>query len=265
MLPLVLTVTDLIAYDNSIPERDLTDLDKRSTPMANMLSYWDAVVAVEGGIETIRQHKQFLPQFNGEKDKAYENRLNHTKLTDLFGDIIEGLAAKPFEKEISFGDEDAVSEEFKTIAENIDGRNNNLTRFAMDVFNEGISKAIDWIWIDYPKKDPSVKTREDQKKRNIRPYWSRVAAMNVLEVKTEMRGSEEILTYFRMLEKHDDQDFVRIFELVDNVVIWSLYEKDDTAKNQWKPVEDGNLTISVIPFVPFITGKRVGKTYEIKP
>jgi hypothetical protein len=245
---------------------------KRSPDSAAMLEYWDLTDTLVDGINSLRlAGERYLPKFADEGSKEHQFRLKLTKLTNIYRDIIEGLSAKPFEQEIALivDDANAIPTEIESFIEDVDGSGNNLTIFSAATFFNGINSAIDWIWVDYPKRDPSIVTLAQQKAAGVRPYWSHVLGRNILDVRSKVINGEETLTYLKIYEP-GATDKVRIFERVETgEVTWRLYVKSDQpsldGKTQFILEDEGNITIGVIPFVPFITGRRDGRSWRFFP
>jgi hypothetical protein len=255
---------------------------KRSPDSAAMLDYWELTDNIVDGIGALRlAGERYMPKFVDEEQPDYDFRLKCTKLTNVYRDTIEGLAAKPFQKEVEIveGDVDGkkivVPDAIKEFAENVDGSGNNLTIFAGATFFNGINSAIDWIFVDHPPVDRTIVTKADEKAASIRPYWSRVLGRNVLEPRSMMIGGKEVITYVRLYEP-GRPDHIRVFERgKDGIVRWELFEKTDKwrdlngGQTQFFPVDGdggaGVVTIGVIPLVPFITGRRDGRTFKLFP
>lgn len=242
------------------------ELLKRAPDSAAMVEYWDKTDAIVEGYAAIRAAKEtYLPRFVDETNAEYEVRVNLTKFTNVYRDVVEGLASKPFEEEISIR-EDGLPEAVKDFAEDVDGEGNNLTAFASITFFNGINSAIDWIFVDYPTVDNTVvRTKADQKAAGIRPFWSHVLGRNVLEARTKNINGTQKLSYIRIFEPGSNTpDCVRIFELDDaGRVTWQLWEKGD--KKKFYLIKDGVLSINVIPLVPFATGRKDGSTFKYFP
>lgn len=238
------------------------DITKRSPDSAAMVEYWDLTDALIAGAAAVRAGgEKWFPKFADEPNERYNMRLRFTKYTNVYGDIIENLASKPFEKEVSLVG-DAIPETFTKFIENVDGAGNNLTVFASNVFYNGINSAVDWIFIDAPAPDPTVRTRGDAIARNIRPYWSRVLGRNILDAKSEVVGADEKLSYIKILEP-GSPDRIREFFRDGETVTWRLWEKKpDTF---WNVIDDGSLSIDSIPLVPFATGRREGRAFRWHP
>lgn len=253
-------------------EQETDPMLKRSKDMAAMVPYWDLTDDLIAGAAAVKLNPEYLPRFPQEDDNTYSLRACLTKYTNIYGDIVESLASKPFEEEIQLVEEKdkSIPDQIDEFIEDVDGAGNNLTVYAGDVFYNGINSAINWIFVDYPTVDPTVvRTRADLKAAKIRPFWSHVLGRNVLEVKTKLIGGDETIVYIRIYEP-GEKDHVRIFERSDtNVVTWELYVETDTVDEKTKTrfvLEDsGILSIDEIPLVPFITGRRSGRTFKIAP
>ncbi len=248
---------------------EINEKVKRSKDSAAMLNYWDKTDAIIEGYEAIKAGGElYLPKFTNEPDDDYNTRLRLTKFTNIYRDVLEGLAAKPFEREVTIKDEN-IPTPVSEFIENVDGSGNNLTIFAATTFFNGLNSAIDWIFVDYPTVDTNlVRTVADVKKAGIRPFWSHVLGRNVLEAKTEIIAGLETLSYIRIFEP-GSPDKVRIFQRSQlGQVTWELWRKVDNAKKveeQYVLETSGVLSINVIPLIPFITGRRDGKTFKLFP
>lgn len=255
---------------------------RRSPDSAAMLDYWELTDTIVDGIGALRLAGQkYMPKFVDETEPDYQFRLKCTKLTNVYRDTVEGLAAKPFQQEVDLVDGDesdgniTVPDAIDEFCENVDGSGNNLTIFAGATFFNGINSAIDWIFVDHPPINPNIRNRAEEKAASMRPYWSHVLGRNVLEPRSKMIGGKEVITYVRLLEP-GRPDHIRVFERDDNgIVRWELFEKTDKWRNveggqtQFAPVQGeagaGIVTIGIIPLVPFITGRRDGRTFKLFP
>ena len=247
---------------------------RRGNDMAAMVEYWDLTDTIIDGIKALRLAGQaYLPRFTDEDDKAYQYRLSCTKMTNVYRDAVEGLASKPFEQEVELVEDDnrKVPDEIKEFAEDVDGSGNNLTVFSGSTFFNGINSAIHWIFVDSPPVDPTIRTVADQKRAGLRPYWSHVLGRNVLQATAKVINGDEALTYVRIFEP-GSPDHIRIFERLDNGVIrWELREKREqwtpygTGQTQFHEIGAGTLSIDVIPLVPFMTGRRDGRSFKLSP
>lgn len=247
---------------------------RRSKDIEAMVPYWEKVDAIVEGETAIKQEaKKFLPMFPDETDTDYRFRLSLSKFTNIYRDVLEGLAHKPFEEEVTLikAEGAEVPQEIKDFCEDVDGSGNSLTIFSSLSFFNAINNAVEWILIDYPSVNESVRTVADVKAMNIRPFWTHIVAKNVLEVRTEIIGAKEVISYFRFLEPAttlDSKDCVRVFERIGDTVTWTLHEKvDKPAKPEeaFRQIGAGVLSIPLIPVVSFATGRRDGKSFKYYP
>ena len=258
--------------------KELHPLLVRAKDVASMVPYWDQVEAIVEGYDAVKSAgKDYLPKFPDETEDDFKFRLECTKFTNIYRDVLEGLATKPFEEEITLiaGEDGKVDSSAVDFVEDVDGAGNNLSMFAALTFFSGINEAINWIFVDYPTVtvEPGKKiSQAEAKAQNLKPFWSHVLARNVYEVRTKIIGAKELLTYIRIFEPMSDtitKDRVRVFERSDaGVVTWELFEKNEQAakiEDQMVRINGGTLSIDVIPLVPFITGRRDGRTFKFSP
>lgn len=244
------------------------DILKRSKDSQKMLPYLNTVSVIIAGEDSVKNAgKEFLPMLPNETKKQYEFRVQCGKFTNVYRDIVETLASKPFAEEIKVveGEGNPIPEQIKEFIEDVDGDGNNLTVIASQYFFNGINDAIAWISVDYPNAE-GVRTIEQARAANIRPFWSIIQAINVLDARVTVIGGAQVLTYIKVFEPAggDDLNRVRIFERLENGVIqWQVYAYKDGDEPQLE--DDGVLSIDEIPFVPFITGRRDGKSFYVLP
>lgn len=244
---------------------DNTSILTRSADSQASLAYLERVGIILNGADSVREAgAELLPKLPKETTIQYDFRLSVSKFTNIYTDIVENLTAKPFEEEVKLVGEtipDAITE----FIEDTDGDGNNLTVFATEYFFQGVNDGVTWVFVDYPKPDETIRTRADAKANGIRPFWSIVLHRNVLDARVRMIGGDRVLNYIKILEpaSYDEFDRVRVFELTETgVVTWELWK----IVNGIGEIEDsGVLTIDVIPLVPFITGRRVGKSFRVRP
>lgn len=244
-----------------------------STPSLDydaMEPYWTQVNAILGGAKTMRKAKQFLPQFPNESDKDYEFRLVNAKFTNVFRDIAENLAAKPFAEELAIKDGTGDTA-IEGLIEDIDGQGNHLHVFGAEAFYRGLTHAEHWIFVDAPKTDGNIRSIAEEKAAGIRPYWLHIPATSLLAAETTKIGGKHVWSHVRfrsdtaVREKFEEKLVKRIREYnlepagLISYRVWQLYEEG--GKKEWRLVEGegGLLSIDEIPLVGFISGRRIGK------
>lgn len=249
----------------------ILDLDRPGRDCEAMLGYWDQTDAILGGITTLRKlAEKYLPKFPAEQKDDYNFRLSLASMTNVFRDGVESLALRPFQTPITITDDESLPGQLTDFITNVDGAGSDLTSFTFDMFYNGIASSIDWIFVDYPNvpiESGRVRSLAEEQSQNIRPFWTHVRARNVLEVRSAIFGGIEELTYMRILEPVDGVKFVRIIEKLGPLVTWKLYKEKGAigSSNEFILDSEGVYSIGVIPLVPFITGRRNGRTWQFHP
>ncbi len=266
-----------------------TDMLAPSGDYRAMQRYWTTVDDILGGVETMRAGgKKYLPQFPNESSCNYQHRRKNSKFTNIFRDITENLASKPFTREVGLAD-DSVPEPIKAVVEDVDRAGNHLHVFAAEVFEAGIQKAIDWIFVDHTRL-PQGATLADERRMGARPFWVRIPAENMLAVHSAIVDGKEEFVYARIDETYTQQDgmdeetipCVRVlirdpirdgrqilgygqarFEVWEQTTINSAPGRAKSVT--WQKVDEGPISIGVIALVPFFTGKRTPGTWRIAP
>lgn len=232
-----------------------------NTPSADwraMAPYWAQVTAIVNGRSAmIEAGEEYLPKFPHESNSDYQFRLKTAKFTNIYRDILEGLAQKPFAHELTISEASPI--QLRELAEDIDGRGNHLHVFAANTFFAGINKAIDWILVDYTK-GPISRTVQEQNESGSRPYWVHIPAEAVIGITSEVILGREQLTEVRILESPGR---VRTFERLDDKVTYKI--EVESGEGLWAIEDAGTLTINEIPIVPFVTGRRKGKKWQYNP
>lgn len=253
---------------------DLSLLDNAGADNRAMLEYWQLVNDIITGAKAMRDgHEKYLPKFPNENQADYDFRWKNAKFTNVYRDVVENLASKPFEQEISLieTDTDKVPEQIAEFIEDVDGAGSHITTFAGDNFFNGINNAIDWILVDYPPAPEAVRTVAQERALGLRPFWTHVSAINVLEVRSRVMNGKERLTYVRILEHEPDGKYVRIFRADADLAAWELYKEKVAAApgvpvaEKYEFVSSGPITINIIPMTPMITGRRIGRSWRFHP
>jgi len=259
-----------------------------SSDYNEMAPYWAMIDAILDGTPAMRAAgEKYLPKFDGEANPDYEFRRRNAKFTNIYRDIVEALAAKPFSKEVALVDGSA-STAVQEFCEDVDGRGNHLHVFAANLFFTGINKAVDWILIDKPPVPEGAVSRQDEASLGVRPYWVRIPADNLIAVYSATIGGQEQIVHARILENtvvregYGEKTIkrVRIFDRdvaydADGVAsagpasfqLWEevVQTSGSSAASKWIPVAGGLIAIGIIPLIPFITGRRKAGSWCFNP
>lgn len=248
--------------------------DTPSSDYEAMRPYWSMVAAIMGGTAAMRAAGEtYLPKFEHESKACYDTRLASAKFTNIFGDIVDTLAAKPFEHEIGIEKADAVND----LLEDIDGQGNHVHVWAANTFLSGATDAITWLLVDFTKGVPAGATVAEERAAGARPYWVHIPATRLLAVYSETVAGRETFVHARI--KEDAKIRVGYGEVVKERVRvitrevtyseagdaisaglpqWQLFEKQsDGEKKNWVSIGTGSYSIGYIPLFAFVTGKRL--------
>lgn len=259
--------------------------DNRSSDYAAMADYWTMVDAILGGAETMRAAAQtYLPKFENEDQLQYDRRRKTAPFTNIYGDVSRNLSAKPFSRELTL--KDGAPEQIETLAEDIDGQGNNLHVFAESAFQHGLDKAIDWILVDYTKTPAAEGTRPlsiaEERAIGARPYWVHISAERMLAAYSDRVNGQEVFVHARIAEPtvvrngygETTSNRVRVLNRdprADGSYAAATYEvfeeqENEAKKKVWVSIEGPfAITIGQIPLVPFVTGKRLGSSWRVRP
>lgn len=278
----------------------VTAPDHTSSDYDAMKPYWEQIATMNDGTGSMRAAGElYLPKFEAESSERYEERRKNAVFTNIYSDIVENLADKPFAKEVSIVD---GSERVKAYSEDIDGQGNNLHNFAATYFRNAIDNGVDWIYVDFTKINPNVvdangNTRRrsvaEERAAGARPYWVRVSALEMIAVYSAVINGEEDFVHCRMIETFkeragwDEIDVVQVRELnreplldeEGNVTDWlpatyriwqqreqSATQRRNTPKRMvWTVIEEGDVAIGIIPIVPLVIGERKGNSWRLIP
>lgn len=254
-----------------ITEKDR--LEKKSADYLAMIEKWTkAADIVAGESAIIKAGPTYLPRFPDETDAEYNYRKSLAKFTNVYRDTLENLANKPFEQEIELAqgtDKNKITHpaEIEAFIEDVDGSNSNITVFASEYFYRGINFALDFIMVDFPNvaTDGRQRSVAEEKALGLRPFWYYVSAINVYEIQSKIINGKERFTYVRIFEPKNGDTPDRFRELFfdgekASFKLWKWNGKDDFI-----PDGAGPITIGFIPLVPFMTGRRKGKSWQFQP
>lgn len=258
------------------------DPDEKSSDYEYMEKTFCMARDFMSGADAVRgKREKYLPKFPSEVQEDYDFRVKNAKFTNIYRKIVENLASRPFEKEL-FLQEGTSSPKFDAFIENVDGRGNHLHQFAQTAFCDGISKGIGWILVDYTKGIPVNATIEQERLLGARPFWVYIDPLDLIAVYSDFYKGEEIITHARICEnviervgfKEVERERVRVFnreKLPDGSYapatweVWEEKEDEKTQKEYWELIESGEITIGIIPLVPFWAGKRLGSSFRVIP
>ena len=239
---------------------------KRSPASAAMLESANVGRALMGGTRAMRNAGEtYLPKFESESTESYTARLKSSWLFNGYRKTTRDMTGRVFDKPVELK---ADSTQLSEWVKNIDMAGRDLSTFARDVFEDGVSGAgLSFIMVEAPRRD-GVITRETAAQLNLRPYLVHLTVEEVLGWKSDTIDNVTRLTQFRIMESVSEQDptdefaqtkvaQVRVLDLIEGRVQVRLFRKvKDTEK--WvlhdEPYFMDVGEITVIPFYANRTG-----------
>lgn len=236
---------------------------KQSAEAAALNTDVDLIDALLGGTKTMRAAgKTFLPQWPGEDSESYALRLAVATLFPAYARTIEVLAAKPFSKPVTLGED--VPERLKLWLEDVDLSGRNLHSFASEVGQATLGYGFRGILVDYQPTigddgRPMYPTKAAEMAAGVRPYFVEVHAKNILGWLPKNATSVEGMTQLRLLETYSEPngDFDTKEEEQVRVLgrgTWQIWRKSG-EKKEWAIHKEGVTTLKRIPFVPTYGGR----------
>jgi hypothetical protein len=110
----------------------MSDPTQKSADAEAMADYLEDVKNVTTGITAMRANfSRYVPKFPKERAPRYQLRRELSKMTNVFRDVLEGLASKPFSREVKVSEPHGA---LSPLIEDIDGRSNHLGTCSTRVF-----------------------------------------------------------------------------------------------------------------------------------
>lgn len=245
------------------------DVSTTSGAYNRMLPRWELVNTLLGGTEAMREAgEKYLPAHQHESPTAYKERRAVATLLNYTAFTLNTLTGKAFKEPPVLGEE--VDQQLVDFIEDVDGAGTGLQVFAQRWFKEGLGKAFAHVLVDFTRVEekvdaegkPAVRTKADDAKENIRPYWVLVSPENLIFAHADLIDGREVYTHVRLKEWAIERvgyaevlkERIRVLE----PGTWELFEKDETVrgKNKWVSIDRGTTTLDYIPLVTFYTSRE---------
>ena len=194
--------------------------------------------ALMGGTTAMREAGvTYLPKFGAESDTAYKARLNSSWLFNGYRKTVKDMSGRVFGKPVELAD---APNDLVTWCENVDLQGRDLSTFAREVFEDGLSGAgISYVMVDAPARD-AVVSKADAQAQNLRPFLVHLSVDEVLGWRSETVNNVTRITQFRIMEcvtEPDPEDEfadkeieqVRVLDLIESRVQVRLFRKAKQA------------------------------------
>jgi len=238
----------------------MAKVSDESSAVKMMRPGWELASALLDGTDAMRAAGEaYLPKWPNEEKKSYEARLKTAVLFPAFKRTVQTLAAKPFSKPLTYGED--VPPKVLELCQNIDLQGRNLHVFSAEVMRTAMGPGLAGILVDFPPAE-GVVTLADEQKAGLRPYFVHIRPEQLLGWRATMDGGVWAFTMLRFKElvTEDDGDFgeveveqIRVLEPTQ----WRTYRKDKNKPEEWVEHSSGTNTLRKVPFVP-VYGERVG-------
>ncbi|KAF4559204.1 DUF4055 domain-containing protein [Pseudomonas sp. CES] len=218
-----------------------------------MRAYWAVISPLMGGTMAMRAAgKALLPQYPAEDDEAYKERLRLSTLLPAYSETVGNMTSRVFAEPLQVGDD--VPEAIVEMTKDIDHAGNDLNSWAVGFFTEGLSHGLCHAVVDHPSTN-GIRNRAEEQAAGVRPYVVMVNPEQVLG----WRSKNGVLTMVRYLEVVEEADGAFGTKCIEQIRVlvpgaWLIYRKSDKT-GEWSIHDQGETSLSVIPWVTFYTGR----------
>jgi len=146
--------------------------------------------------------RKYLPQEEGEEDNIYYNRLTRSVLFGAYSRTVKSLSAIPFMTAMTVAD---LPTELEYLLSEADGDEEALHPFVKRLLEDLINFGKCHILVEYPVLEEELSLGEEQE-QNIRPYFSRINPLKLINWTYKTVGSKKQLTSIRLFEDVDVVD-----------------------------------------------------------
>lgn len=231
-----------------------------------MRKRWDLCMALREGTQAMRDAGDtYLPTHKREAQVDWQARRDQSVLYEAYGDAVERLAGKPFQKPVTLTGE--LPDEVAPIEANVDREGTSLTQFGRDVFDAMIDRGVAYIYVDFMSgvEGQTLPTRDEL--GGARAHFSLVHAEDLIgwRIEKDRSGRSRVVqiriktseTKYPMPDKKPFYEVEREQVRVHNIDgSWELHEQDGTNASMsstggWKQI-DGGMTDNQpgLPLVP---------------
>ena len=216
-----------------------------------MRADWAVVAPLMGGTKSMRAAgKALLPQYPGEEDDVYKQRLAQSTLLPAYSETVSNMTDRVFAEPLQIGDD--VPEEIAQWCLDVDRAGNDLNAWAVALFRTAMAFGLCHVLVEYPRAE-GVRTRADEIAADLRPYAVLIKPEQVLG----WRSDGGRLTQVRYLEAVEEPDGAFGVASVDQVRVlepgsWRVYRQNKDG--EWYVHDEGLTSLDHIPWLTFYTG-----------
>lgn len=235
---------------------------KRSDAVERMATSTERMRSLMGGTTAMREAgKRLLPKFEAESETAYDARLKSSWLFNGYRKTVNDMAGRVFDKPVVL---EADNADALMWSENIDMQGNDLSRFALQVFKDGLAgPGVSYIMVEAPMRPEGELTRGQAQAMGLRPYFVHLRVEDILGWRTTTIDNRVVLSQLRLMEEIEEPDpadefeyktvkQVRVLDRLENGVQVRIYRQSEGSDSAWtlwdEPTFTGLPEITVVPF-----------------
>jgi hypothetical protein len=232
---------------------------------------WKLIDTVLGGTAAMRKAgRERLPPHPYETDEAYRERLSRATLKNYTSRTLENLTSKAFRDPPLLGS--TFPQPLVDLAADIDGEYTGFVVFARAWFNKALARGFAHALIDFSRTETTggtPRTRADDLREGVRPFWSIVDPLDVLFMRTEKVGGVTQVVEMRVYECDIVQDGRWGEAVRERIRVlypdhFDVYERREVeGKNTWVIVDSGVMGLGYVPIVTFYIDRK--SLCECKP
>ena len=173
--------------------KDHDSPDYKSPAYAEMETRRTLVRDIYEGTEAVRRKAEtYLPKAPAETEQEWQRRIRRSELFNGLAETHRGLTGMVFRRNPQLGDD--VPPILAEHAEDIDLQGTHLDVFARRAFDDAMLDGHCGILVDYQAvPNPDQLSRADEQERQLRPYWVKIRASQLLSWREAVLGGKRTL------------------------------------------------------------------------
>lgn len=240
---------------------------QQSTEAAALNEHCALITSLLDGTSAMRAVGEVrMPRWPNEDAESYKLRVAVATLFPAYARTIEVLAAKPFSKPVTLGED--VPPRIVEMLDDVDLTGRDLHSFLSEVMQEALGYGFSGILVDFPPTmdedgNSLYKTKADEIAAGVRPYLVQIHPRNILGWLPKNPTKAEGLTQLRLLETAEEADGEFDTKEIEQVRVlgkgtWQTWrQRDANGKKEWVLHKQGKNSMKRITFVP-VYGNRLG-------
>jgi len=197
---------------------------------------------------------EFLPQHSLESNTAFANRLQGATLLNAYMKTIAFLAGQVFQTDVIF--DETVPDDVEDWTASIDARGNAFNVFAKRFFVSGLAKGVNHILIDVPKRPEGAKTKADDKKFGIRPYFKVISPEDILGTVEDETGKVVLVRILESVAVRNGRFGTKIMKRIRILEAGKWEVVEEALDGSVTSIDKGEFNTDVIPLVSFIPSEE---------